>query len=104
MDEYHFFADLLSTWRLMNDDKQPVYGLRQSGDAQCRRQACADTAGGVRMQVNGQNGPNATVTIYMSGTYRLYVFDRYAGRQVYRSGPCVSNGHLEKRIFAFLDS
>lgn len=56
------------------------------------------------MQVSGQNGPNATVTIYMSGTYRLSVFDRYAGREVYRSGPCVSNGQLEKRIFAFLDS
>ncbi|MDA8776360.1 hypothetical protein N9X88_03720 [Alphaproteobacteria bacterium] len=60
--------------------------------------------GRVRMQVSGQNGPNATVTIYMSGTYRLSVFDRYAGREVYRSGPCVSNGQLEKRIFAFLDS
>jgi hypothetical protein len=56
------------------------------------------------MQVSGQNGPNATVTIYMSGTYQLSVFDRYAGREVYRSGPCVSNGQLEKRIFAFLDS
>lgn len=60
--------------------------------------------GRVRMQASGQNGPNATVTIYMSGTYRLSVFDRYAGREVYRSGPCVSNGQLEKRIFAFLDS
>jgi hypothetical protein len=60
--------------------------------------------GRVRMQVSGQNGPNATVTIYMSGTYQLSVFDRYAGREVYRSVPCVSNGQLEKRIFAFLDS
>ena len=37
-------------------------------------------------------------------TYRLSVFDRYAGREVYRSGPCVSTGELEGRIFAFLDS
>ena len=67
-------------------------------------------SGRVRMQVSGQDArnaeaaPSATVTIYMSGTYRLSVFDRYAGREVYRSGPCVSNGELEKRIFAFLDS
>jgi hypothetical protein len=54
--------------------------------------------------MGGQNGPNATVAIYMSGTYRQAVFDRYAAREVYRSGPCVSNGQLEKRIFAFLDS
>ena len=60
--------------------------------------------GRVRMQVSGQNTPAATVTIYMSGTYRLSVFDRYAGREVYHSGPCVSNGELEKRIFAFLNS
>lgn len=60
--------------------------------------------GRLRVQMGGQNGPNATVTIYMSGTYRQAVFDRYAAREVYRSGPCVSNGQLEKRIFAFLDS
>lgn len=60
--------------------------------------------GRVRMQVSGQNAPRATVMIYMSGTYKLSVYDRYAGREVYRSGPCVSNDELEKRIFAFLDS
>ena len=49
-------------------------------------------------------GKFAAVTIYMTGTYRLSVFDRYAGREVYRSGPCVSTGELERRIFAFLDS
>ena len=58
----------------------------------------------LRMRVSGQQAANASVTIYMSGTYRLSVYDRYAGREVYRSGPCVSNGELEKRIFAFLDS
>ncbi|MDA8539697.1 hypothetical protein N9L03_02550 [Alphaproteobacteria bacterium] len=58
----------------------------------------------MRVQVRGQNCHNATVTIYMLGTYRLSVFDRYPEREVYRSGPCVSNGQLEKRIFAFLDS
>ena len=58
----------------------------------------------VRMQVSGRDAPSTSVTIYMTGTYRLSVFDRYAGREVYRSGPCVSTGELERRIFAFLDS
>jgi hypothetical protein len=61
-------------------------------------------SGLVRMQVSGRHAARASVTIYMTGTYRLSVFDRYAGREVYRSGPCVSTGALEKRIFAFLDS
>ena len=58
----------------------------------------------VRMQVSGRDAPSTSVTIYMTGTYRLSVFDRYAGREVCRSGPCFSTGELERRIFAFLDS
>jgi hypothetical protein len=61
-------------------------------------------SGLVRLQVTGRNTPGTSVTIYLTGTYRLSVFDRYAGREVYRSGPCVSTGVLEQRIFAFLDS
>jgi len=61
-------------------------------------------SGLVRMQVSGRDAPSTSVTIYMTGTYRLSVFDRYAGRELYRSGPCVSTGELERRIFAFLDS
>lgn len=60
--------------------------------------------GKVRMIVRGRLAPTASVTIFTSGTYRLSIKDPYAGREVYRSGPCISSGELENRIFAFLDS
>lgn len=60
--------------------------------------------GRVRMIVRGRLAPTASVTIFTSGTYRLSLRDPYAGREVYRSGPCASSGELERRIFAFLDS
>ena len=61
-------------------------------------------AGRVRMIVRGRSAPTASVTIFTTGTYRLSIKDPYAGREVYRSGPCTSSGELEQRIFAFLDS
>ena len=82
-------------------------GAKGSGAVAARNvvgQPVMTQSGLVRMQVSGRHAARASVTIYMTGTYRLSVFDRYAGREVYRSGPCVSTGALEKRIFAFLDS
>ena len=61
-------------------------------------------AGRVRMIVRGRNAPTASVTIFTTGTFQLKIKDPYAGREVYRSGPCASSGALEARIFKFLDS
>lgn len=63
-----------------------------------------EKAGRVRMIVRGRSAPTASVTIFTTGTYKLSVKDPYAGRDVYRSGPCTSNGELEQQIFAFLNS
>ena len=63
-----------------------------------------EKVGRVRMIVRGRSAPTASVTIFTTGTYRLSIKDPYAGREVYRSGPCTSSGELEQRIFAFLDS
>jgi hypothetical protein len=61
-------------------------------------------AGRVRIIIRGQRAPTASVTIFTTGTYRVSIKDPYAGREVYRSGPCTSSGELERRIFSFLDS